>query len=266
LVLARGEGESLMSKPLTDEERQRVLDCGATWSDTRRLLDEVEDLRAELKREREQHNYLMAEAVRVHTSEVQDEVEALRAERCTHGWRGRPPKDGGAIQMPCPACGARSLFIGDGGYLTCARVPSHGSPGCSNPSVADVVDALKAENERLRRGPYDHPQQQRCKRCGRADGLNCLVSDDLWERIRREWGGVGNVLCLWCMDQLAAQLKLPESQPVTLSFAGKALHGAGVAGWLVDERDALNAKLEAAERERDEAQARVRALRTVERG
>lgn len=34
------------------------------------------------------------------------------------------------VQGECPACGARSLFLGSGGYVTCA------GPTCGNPSAA----------------------------------------------------------------------------------------------------------------------------------
>lgn len=36
------------------------------------------------------------------------------------------------ITTPCPACGARSLFIGSGGHLTCAVLR------CPNPGVEDA--------------------------------------------------------------------------------------------------------------------------------
>lgn len=135
----------------------------------------------------------------------------------------------------------RAEEIADCGEATC---PAHGYQhrGCIE-CVLEAIRAL-AESEReagrwegrdsLSRGPFDEPQQMRCKRCGRADGLNCMISDDLWERITRRSDGSG-VLCLWCMDTLVADLRLPQSQPVVLHFAGKGLHGAS--GWLEDERD-----------------------------
>jgi hypothetical protein len=60
---------------------------------------------------------------------------------CHHGWRGAPAEP---IRTPCPACGLRALFVGSGGDLTCASVPSHGSPGCPSPGVEQTVDGLKA--------------------------------------------------------------------------------------------------------------------------
>lgn len=40
------------------------------------------------------------------------------------------------IETPCPACGARSVFIGAGGHLTCAVI------GCPDPGVEHVWSAL----------------------------------------------------------------------------------------------------------------------------
>lgn len=83
-------------------------------------------------------------------------VEAIP--HCTHGWRGRSPKNGERIVTPCPACGYQSLFIGDGGHLTCARVPSHGSDGCPSPSVEAAI-AEKIEQARR------EERESRCSEC-----------------------------------------------------------------------------------------------------
>jgi hypothetical protein len=81
-------------------------------------------------------------------------IDSLRAalvesenRACHHGWRGTVPDEGRSIQTPCPACGARSLFIGSGGHLTCSRVPSDRSDGCHSPSVEDTVKQLKQRAE-----------------------------------------------------------------------------------------------------------------------
>jgi hypothetical protein len=83
-----------------------------------------------------------------------DTIDSLRAalveaenRACHHGWRGTVPDEGRSIQTPCPACGARSLFIGSGGHLTCSRVPSDRSDGCHSPSVEDTVKQLKQRAE-----------------------------------------------------------------------------------------------------------------------
>lgn len=61
---------------------------------------------------------------------------------------------------------------------------------------------------------------QTCKRCGRQDGLNATVSDDVWKKLSPD---VDNVLCLWCMDEIAYDLGIEA--PVVLHFAGRALYG-----------------------------------------
>lgn len=43
------------------------------------------------------------------------------------------------IVTRCPSCGSQTLFIGDGGHLTCALI------GCPNPSVGRATDQLKAD-------------------------------------------------------------------------------------------------------------------------
>jgi hypothetical protein len=76
---------------------------------------------------------------------IRAELAASNERQCHHGWRGSVPQDGKRITTPCPECGAQSLFIGTGGHLTCARVPSDHSNGCPNPSVENVVNKLRAE-------------------------------------------------------------------------------------------------------------------------
>lgn len=47
------------------------------------------------------------------------------------------------VQGRCPACGGSSLFLGDGGYVTCSRID------CPNPSAPDELlhgdDGMKAK-------------------------------------------------------------------------------------------------------------------------
>lgn len=42
----------------------------------------------------------------------------------------QPSAFGDTVQGRCPACGKSSLFLGSGGYVTCARLD------CPNPSAA----------------------------------------------------------------------------------------------------------------------------------
>lgn len=78
---------------------------------------------------------------------LEGEVERLRGERCRHGWRGSPPKDGARIKDKCPACGLAALFIGTGGHLTC------GNLSCKNPSgwlgSTPTPDPLAEAKERV---------------------------------------------------------------------------------------------------------------------
>jgi hypothetical protein len=58
-----------------------------------------------------------------------------------------------------------------------------------------------------------------CERCGRRDGLDAVAPNEVWETIREGY----NLLCLWCMDELAVKHGVRCS--VTLHFAGQALFG-----------------------------------------
>lgn len=82
---------------------------------------------------------------------LREQIAKLQQKICHHGWRGTVPDEGERIVTPCPACGARSLFIGAGGHLTCARVPSDFGNGCESPSVEETVNALKAQVAELKK-------------------------------------------------------------------------------------------------------------------
>jgi len=65
--------------------------------------------------------------------------EAGRREReCHHGWRGSVPEGGKYIVDRCPSCMGKHLFVGNGGYLTCANLTS-----CNEPSVGVMIDQLR---------------------------------------------------------------------------------------------------------------------------
>lgn len=74
--------------------------------------------------------------------QLERELAAANEKVCTHGWKRYHVEE--QISTPCPACGLHSLFIGNGGHLTCASVPGQsGQGGCSNPSVENVITDLK---------------------------------------------------------------------------------------------------------------------------
>jgi hypothetical protein len=81
------------------------------------------------------------------------------------------PDEGRRIVTPCPECGAQSLFIGSGGHLTCARVPSDHGDGCSNPSVDDVVKQLKQRAERAESALMEAREKEREKCIKKCDEI-----------------------------------------------------------------------------------------------
>ena len=99
------------------------------------------------------------------------------------------------------------------------------------------------------------PESYACQQCGRRDGLDAAVTDALWEQISGRTDG-GGLLCLWCMDALAAEKGIIGA--VMLNFSGRALVGFdGPTIW--DDHELTEQLLEAEDRavrivaERDKA-------------
>lgn len=94
-------------------------------------------------------------------------------------WGSEPqPK----IADRCPTCGAESLFIGTGGWLTCAVLR------CKNPGVGDAIEKLKAAQGRF----YELEQEiEKAREChgpmhGPHEGYAVILEelDELWEEVR----------------------------------------------------------------------------------
>lgn len=66
------------------------------------------------------------------------------------------------------------------------------------------------------------PTSYPCQQCGRRDGLDAVLTDELWEQLTGRKDG-GGLLCLWCMDEIAAEKGIVGY--VMLHFAGRALVG-----------------------------------------
>lgn len=47
-----------------------------------------------------------------------------------------------SVQGKCPECGSRSLFVGEGGYVTCSRI------GCDDPSAPSKALGVEFDEER----------------------------------------------------------------------------------------------------------------------
>jgi hypothetical protein len=89
----------------------------------------------------------------------------------------------------------------------------------------EMACELLAENDQLRHSidrlkrPID---SYACQRCGRATGLDVVLTDEKWVAISAAAGNL-NLLCLWCVDEIAESLGIKAS--VSLFFAGRAIHG-----------------------------------------
>ncbi len=88
----------------------------------------------------------------------------------------------------------------------------------ANHTLWDRCADLEAELRKMRNVL---PERSPCSRCGRRDGLDAAVDDSMWARISGRTDG-GGLLCLWCMDELAAEKGL-QHVPVRLYFAGRVL-------------------------------------------
>lgn len=80
---------------------------------------------------------------------------------CSHGWRGSTPENGKRIADRCLTCGSVSVFIGSGGWLTCAHL------GCGEPGIGKAIDDLctRAELAEARVVELEDPTQRTCANC-----------------------------------------------------------------------------------------------------
>jgi ribosomal protein L29 len=60
-----------------------------------------------------------------------------------------------------------------------------------------------------------------CQKCGRRDGLDCVIPDELWNQIEAETGY--HILCAWCLDFECEQRGWEVR--CLLAFCGKAIYG-----------------------------------------
>lgn len=99
----------------------------------------------------------------------------------------------------------------------------HSSPLGMYPPMAELA-AFAANNAaaiaaRERKLLEPIPSAYGCQGCGRKDGLDAVVSNDVWESIR----GPHNLLCLWCIDFRCMSHGIKTS--ASLHFCGKSITG-----------------------------------------
>jgi hypothetical protein len=89
----------------------------------------------------------------------------------------------------------------------------------------EMARELLAENDQLRHSidRLKHPiDSYACQRCGRATGLDVVLTDEKWAAVSAAAGNL-NLLCLWCVDEIADSLGIKAW--VSLHFAGRAICG-----------------------------------------
>lgn len=64
-----------------------------------------------------------------------------------------------------------------------------------------------------------------CERCGDDTGLDAIVSSAIWREISPT-GDIAGALCLWCMDEVAAEKGIKGPIPVYLYYRGQVFRSA----------------------------------------
>jgi hypothetical protein len=85
--------------------------------------------------------------------------------------------------------------------------------------VLNSLQASWAERDRLAHLHAPKPDMYACQRCGRRDGLDCVIPNHLWNQIERETGY--SVLCVWCLDADCALRRWKVR--AMLAFNGRAI-------------------------------------------
>lgn len=118
--------------PQSGKNGHRIIECGLTLHDGtthREVIDgEYGPGWTAPNRHTKPDRSTGAEATR-----RERDVERLRAELDEIDARVRAGAYGHRVQGHCPACGASTLFVGDGGHLTCSRIE------CPSPCAADEI-------------------------------------------------------------------------------------------------------------------------------
>lgn len=81
------------------------------------------------------------------------------------------------------------------------------------------VKATYIPYRELQKSKEPIPETYACQRCGRRDGLDCVVTNDIWDQLSGDY----DILCLWCMDELAHEAGITTT--ASLHFAGRAIVG-----------------------------------------
>jgi acyl carrier protein len=98
-----------------------------------------------------------------------------------------------------------------------------------------------------------------CQRCGRRDGLDAVVPNDIWDKLEAETGC--QILCLWCIDALCRELKIKTS--CSLHFCGLAICGTSQSDADRDHINRLCLRAEAAEGRAKELEQHLEAVKKL---
>ena len=86
--------------------------------------------------------------------------------------------------------------------------------------LLDLLVIQLRRNAQLQHYHEPTSDSRSCERCGRRDGLDTIISTEVWLKISPVKNMTGH-LCLWCMDALCLDIGLRDD--VTIYFRGDAL-------------------------------------------
>lgn len=158
--------------------------------------------------------------------------------------------------FPLPCLAARLAEALARSTPICGAIPSQDgahSEWDTGPAACPVHAAeleIRAETAERERDTAREPIKDTyaCQRCSRRDGLDAVLHDDDWAKVSAAAGGL-NLLCLWCIDELAEQVGV-QRKAVYLAFAGRYLYSdsSGVAAVVEQRNSELRQELETAQR------------------
>lgn len=187
------------------------------------------------------------------TAEQIAEARAL-CERATPGpWEIKRSRSGYPYQIHAPN-GHHVRDVTRWGAISVPSLPEGEANAAFVAAARTLVPALLDALSPL-------PERYACQRCGRRDGLDAVVPNEVFATITEGRvlpagevvDGRWNLLCLWCIDTLCAEARIECS--ASLWFAGRAVHG-------TSQSDAEAEHISRLVAQREEAQSALAGART----
>jgi len=85
--------------------------------------------------------------------------------------------------------------------------------------LTDAAERIAQLEQQLAAAEQPIPEAYACERCGRRDGLDCVLPGADWALICGGW----RILCLWCIDALCEEKGIRTT--ASIHFAGRSIIG-----------------------------------------